>query len=130
VHLHAPRQLPLTQVPALRISRTCPATCRPASADGCAAAWGTSCSVGRTRLSTSKSWHLRHRELAVLYWTRLQKSQRTTSRVSTLICVVAIGCVRSQSGLSEVLFCTAMCATFGHVNHNCQVETWVKTGLT
>ena len=28
-----------------------------------------------------------------------------------------------QSGHSGVLFCTAICATFEEVNHNCQVET-------
>jgi len=40
-------------------------------------------------------WHLRHFELPGLYWTSLQKLQRTTSRVSTLTSVVAMGCVRS-----------------------------------
>jgi len=32
-------------------------------------------------------------------------------------------CAECQSGLSGVPFCTSTCATFGDVNHNCQVET-------
>jgi len=32
-------------------------------------------------------------------------------------------CAECQSGLSGVLFCTSTCATFGLVNHNCQVGT-------
>jgi hypothetical protein len=32
-------------------------------------------------------------------------------------------CAERQSWISGVLFCTAICATFGEMNHNCQVQT-------
>ena len=85
----------------------------------------TSCGASGAGSSISRGLrHLRHFELVGLYCTSLQKLQRTTSRVSTLTSVVAIGLVRSaRAGLSAVRLSTAILVTFVEVNHNCQVET-------
>src|ERR1017187_3577094 len=77
---------------ARRISRTCPATCKPASAEAGTGELVTNCGASWTGSSISRGrWHFLQRELLVLYCMSLQCSHLTTSRVSTLTRVVAIG---------------------------------------
>ena len=91
---------------ARRISRTCPATCKPASAEAGTGSLVTSCGANTTGSSMSRGrWHFLQREFDVLYCMSLQCSHRTTSRVSTLTRVVAIGWVRSaRAGLRGAFF--------------------------
>ena len=101
-----------------------PPAARPPSQAGTGVA-GTSCGARSAGSSISRGlWHFLQRELLVLYCTSLQYSHRTTSRVSTLTRVVAIGCVRSaRAGPPGCIFAPRYGATFREVNHNCQVET-------
>src|ERR1035437_2350679 len=64
----------------------------PASAEAGTGGLVTNCGASWTGSSISRGrWHFLHRELLVLYCMSLQCSHRTTSRVSTLTRVVAIG---------------------------------------
>src|SRR5581483_12006384 len=78
---------------ARRMSRTWAATRRPASASAGIGLLVTNCGARRVGSSASRGlWHFLQRELFVRYCMSLQYSHRTTSRVSTLTKVVAIGC--------------------------------------
>ena len=82
-------------------SRTARATSIPSALSAGCAPSVTSCGVSGSGSSISRGlWQRRHSEFAVRNCTRLQDSQRSTSRASTVANVVAIDCAERQSGRS------------------------------
>ena len=92
----------------------------------------TSCGASGAGSSISRGlWHLLQRELLGLIL-----HQPAEIAAHNFACFHAHQggchglCAERQSRISAVHFCTTICVTFGEVNHNCQVETWVKPKIS